>query len=247
MNKLVVAGFALVVLGVVSGCASTDPDVEFGDGDVRSLVLDEARAGGASLEQLTELEGVLAAGGVVGQDTLSGAITRTFACFDDAGIQHTPLTWVDDSSGFPQPDYAFAEIPGLGTDESLALADACLYAHSQYLHIQYSTQPAANELQEAHFEQQKPLLLECLADNGRPLDANANQDEIRTNVALVLLGEEGYRQVTEAAGESRGITSLEYDPESGEALNETGAGAGPEPVGPDCWEWAERNREGGQQ
>lgn len=181
----------------LAGCSgSGTPDLsEYQLGADDSAFYQDAVDGGASAEQLRLVAQILDDGGAVTLEVVQEATARTFACFDDNGIDYTAsIEWSD---GVPVEAYRFSGVPGLDADESLAIADACIDTHSFYVEALYQTQPAVRENLSRKYEIMRPLVVACLEEHGVSVPADLTNDEVIT-LGLDSGIDEGYDCIHDA-------------------------------------------------
>ena len=178
-RPILISTFALVTL-IASGCGGGDlpaiSEYELSADD--SAFYQDAVEGGASAEQLRLVAQILEDGGAVALEVVQEATARTFACFNDNGIEYTSsIEWSD---GVPVEAYRFSGVPGLEPEDSLAVADACIDANSFYVEALYQTQPAVRANLSRKYEIMRPLVEACLVDHGVPVPADLTNDEVIT-------------------------------------------------------------------
>lgn len=171
--------FATVVLAtaiLLVGCTgSAEPD---SDGDQTESppesVRAEAEAGGASQEQLD----VIDKGAEVSFSDYEQAVNRTISCMKEAGIDVIGNE-VADYRGFPEVRYSFAaSSDGRSDEETLKVADACMYTHSYWVEALYQSSPSSVEAVEARFAPYREALITCLEEQGAEPEASINRDEL---------------------------------------------------------------------
>lgn len=127
--------------------------------------LANAREGGASAQQLAELEDAEILG-EIDLETARAATRRTVKCIQDSGYS---------------AEYADAEVNGgrivpsfsVETDGEVQ-AQSCEARESYWVLNLFATQASALEADRAYFEQQRPILLACMEENG--IDVAADDD-----------------------------------------------------------------------
>lgn len=171
LRRRATAGIALVAALALSGCAN-EPAAE-ADTSIDPRILEDARAGGADAEQLATLES-----GQVTFEEYQRAVDRSLSCIRDAGIDVIG-DGVTETRGFPEIQYSFAaSSPGRSDEQTTAIADDCIEAHSKFVEAAYQTAPGSIEAQEAKFETYRPAIVECLRENGVDIDDDAAQADI---------------------------------------------------------------------
>lgn len=136
----------------------------------------EAEAGGASQEQLD----VIDKGSDVSFSDYEQAVNRTISCMTDAGIDVIGND-VADYRGLPEIRYSFAASSDGRTDEeTLKVADACMYTHSYWIEALYQSSPSSVQAIEARFAPYREPLTACIEEQGAEVEANLNRDELLT-------------------------------------------------------------------
>ncbi|MBN2177675.1 MAG: hypothetical protein JW722_08500 [Demequinaceae bacterium] len=160
--------------------------------------------------------GILERAGRNGQVTFNDVIEATdstFACFDNNGIVNWSQWWTR-PDGLPMLVYSYVQPDSMTTEQFEVVAANCMESNSLYVEGVYQLQPAAVELEEAHFDERRPLILECLRENGVVIDDDATQDEVFEAASRLIFGDR-YEDVT---GEHADIPTQTDDT----------------PLGPDC-------------
>lgn len=180
---------ALALLVLSSGCTPSEPKSspsvegdggEGGEAAGSGGIVEEARNRGASDEQIAVLER-----GEVAFADYDAAVGRTLACLREAGIDVVGGE-VSEARGFPEIDYSFAgSSPGRTDDQTLALADECIYTHSFFVEMAYQTSPAAIEAQDARFEPYRAAIVECIRANGGDVEDDADREQVLLAVFAV--------------------------------------------------------------
>lgn len=162
--------------GLLAGCSSeslakTEAKRDFAD--MIDGIIPEAEAGGAGEEQLTILRNSHGEGVVSLEDTR--AVTRAAVqCVKDAGSDAFYAERTTES-GLVLPEYnSLANTP-----EQLAIADACSTKVEFWVRMAYVMQPASIALNDAHLDQQAPVVRACLNREGYDV-----AQELSTHVLL---------------------------------------------------------------
>ena len=156
-------------------------------------VIEDAQSAGASSEQIALLQGA-AESGALTLESLQEAIDATFACFDDAGLSHVQLPR-ENYQGIEVLPYTFGEVPGVSPEQSLAIADECIYRHSYFVEQAYALQPTSREAYDEYFEANvRPRLIVCLQDLGLIGSGDFTNDEL-WQIAADFYAEEARQHV----------------------------------------------------
>lgn len=149
----------------------------------------DAVAAGSDDYQLELIDRALT-GEEVSFSDLTAAVENTFACFERNGITYTRLD-PHTENGYPLPNYTFSgRIPGLTEDESLAIADQCINAHSDYATLIYINQPSSIALANEHWNRTtRPETVACLESHGIEVEENWGRNEIEWAAFVLWKGE----------------------------------------------------------
>lgn len=142
-------------------------------------ILEEARAAGASEEQLAVLER-----GEVSFAEYERALNAAFECMRSHGLE-VLADPPSDRSGIMLITYAW----GAGTasqTQAQQLGDGCLEEHSFFLEQLYQTQPSTVEAVEAAYEGKRSQIVSCIRDNGGTIDDDADRMSAQTAAWAVL-------------------------------------------------------------
>jgi hypothetical protein len=141
-----------------------------------AVILADAEAGGASDEQLAEIETYID-GRTIPFSVVQGALERTFSCFDASGLEYEDLTRETYPGYFK---YDFNVRPKVGTaDEATAVvANECQDREVSFIGSLYENQPGILAARDQEFQQKRPELIECLRAHGEIVDDDATSDEI---------------------------------------------------------------------
>ena len=172
-SHLRLASLALGAAAVVtlSGCSPATPiELEELTPD-QTAFIERAQEGGASDEQVQILVDSFHSGELSYQQ-LADATSATLACFEEAGIPTSHWT-VQVGPGVDNIEYNYGAVPGLSGEESLAIADSCIYAHSFFVEVEYSNQPDYEAAVKSRLDEARPALIACLEDDGAVVDAGA--------------------------------------------------------------------------
>lgn len=164
---------ALSMLVLASCSAPQDPVSGDSAFDVYiDAVIADAIESGVDPGQIALLEESKVEGSVTVQATME-AITATFACLEDAGVNHFMQSEAQPESYTP-PRYIFQDHSSGKTQ----LADDCIHRHSFFVEAAYQSQPEAGAARQAVFEQKLPQIIDCLQSQGESLADDATTDEI---------------------------------------------------------------------
>lgn len=183
LRPRVAPGAALVAAFVVGlgACASTDsgPGPEATVAAVYSELIEQAEAGGAGdaqLEALREAERT----GELSFETVNGLVQESLDCMAGAGISSEWWEPSEPVPGYKAPAYSFsATADGMTEDQTLAIADGCLYEHSYWAEMGRRDPRAFREEFDEQLREELPRVLECLTEHGVEVDDDATLDEIR--------------------------------------------------------------------
>ncbi|MGC4174397.1 hypothetical protein [Demequina sp.] len=159
------AALGVLALGGCSGeavpKASASSDVDWsGYSQLVTDTVGDARADGASEEQLATLERVADAG-VIAYSDLEERLQATFSCFDASGIPYTyepPADGID----FPEGMYFHGDAEGMSEDQSLAVADECIRRESFYVDMVYQLSPGVGARRAREEQANLPAAIECV-------------------------------------------------------------------------------------
>ncbi len=170
---------ALAVVGNLSTAACAPPPSPSAPEAtaIFAQAIADAIAGGASDTQIQILRDAGDAGKLTLED-VKGAVGDTFACFENAGIDHSAIDVIT-QEGLARVSYNFHGIAGASEEQSLAVADACMFANSYYVEGLYLGQPQSREVTDRFFtDHMRTPLIECLRSAHIEFDDQAPNDEI---------------------------------------------------------------------
>jgi hypothetical protein len=144
--------------------------------EVYAVILAEAQAGGASDEQMAEIETYID-GRAVPFSVVKGALERTFSCFDASGLEYEDLTQ-ETYPGFFKYNYKVRPKVGTADDATAVVANECQDREVSFIGSLYENQPGILAARDQHFEQQRLELIACLRAHGEIVDDDATSDEI---------------------------------------------------------------------
>ena len=176
-----VAAASLAIAVALVACSAPDGVDTSQLTEVQRATIESAVAAGADAAQLQILIGSFEDGEVTFA-ALDAATSATFECFEAAGIPYSPRV-VSVGADVKNIEYTFSAVPALGNDESLALADACMLAHSLFVEGAYQTQPRYIAAQDAAFDPHREDLAECLAELG--IEVSAGDKRVRLIAAAL--------------------------------------------------------------
>ena len=166
MGRPLALSFLLV--GVLAGCSDPAPTTsELSDwGFAPTLVelAEEARAAGASEEQVHQLEAWIEIEDTPYSD-LEQALQRTFACFEQAGLEYSygaPAGGED----YPEVKYAVFDDSPAGDHSVRNLIDACESKESQFVSMAYQLGPGVTARRERDNAAFFPQAIACLDQHG---------------------------------------------------------------------------------
>jgi hypothetical protein len=157
----------------LAGCSGDEDPVPEPTPTLDARLLESAREGGASAEQL----GVLQTGQVTFEQ-YQAAVNQTVDCMRDAGIDVIGDD-VTQTRGFPEISYSFANSSaGRTAEQTLAIADECIATHSMYIEQAYQLAPGSLEQQEAAFDPYRESMVQCVRDNGGDVADDATAADV---------------------------------------------------------------------
>jgi len=116
------------------------------------------------------------------------AIDYSLECITDAGIAIDGPDF-DNGSGYPQLRYGFAAGSDASGGPDNPVPDECIRAHSLYVEMAYSSQPATQEILDKALQAKRPAVQACLEGAGVVVD---NDLPIREwLLEVVMSGESG--------------------------------------------------------
>lgn len=144
-------------------------------------IADEARAAGSSEAQIKVLEEASELGSL-DYATLAALLEESFQCLEGVGAVVDNQGPQQDATGMPQPVY-FTQTPsGLTYEEFLPVYEECLAKYSGFAERAYQLQPAARDAYDNILTRDRPMVEECLRENGVTVDPEATLDELRLAV-----------------------------------------------------------------
>lgn len=183
---------AIVVVATSVACSSEKPPESADERFDRALAefVQLAKEGEATPEQIAILEEAQQTG-EVSFDVYSAAVDRALRCIRETGGQ------VDDRgakerNGVPMRSYSVeasaeaanpAEVAGMSVHR-------CLAEHSSWVEMVYQGQSSTVEAEDAHWEQFREPVVECLREQGIEIDVNAPIAEIRDVANLAYINGE---------------------------------------------------------
>lgn len=178
---LVVAIAAIAATNM--SCSEDDPPAQADREFVHRLSqnIEDARAAGATDEQIAVLE-LASETGEVTFDAYNEAVDRALRCMRESGVEVHDFGTID-HLGLRIRDYSVpAEAEEADRREPLpgVPVHRCLAEHSFWVELAYQVQPKSLEAQEAHFEQYRPAIIDCLAEQGIEVDRDLSQEEMAT-------------------------------------------------------------------
>lgn len=174
------AVLAVAGLAALTACSPGDAPTPEPTATLDAQLLESAREGGASEEQLAVLQG-----GQVTFEQYQTAVNQAVGCMRDAGIEVIGDT-VSQPRGFPEISYSFANSSaGRTDDQTLAIADECIATHSMYVERAYQTAPGSLEQQEAAFAPYRDLIVQCVRDNDGDVADDATAGEVLVTAATL--------------------------------------------------------------
>ncbi len=162
-----------MALLALTGCSDDGASAPEPTATLDARLLESAREGGASDEQLAVLQG-----GQVTFEQYQTAVNLTVACMRDAGIEVIGDD-VTQPRGFPEISYSFANSSaGRTAEQTLAIADECIATNSMYVEQAYQMAPGSLEQQEAAFAPYHDAIVQCVRENGGDLPDEATASAI---------------------------------------------------------------------
>ena len=166
------------VLAVACAACSSDPLEAPVPTHIQSatyeLIFERARDVGVSDDQAEELR-LYADGREIPFEVVTDATQRTFACFEQAGLQYDYTTTY--SLGQQRYEYRWFVPEALSPEQARDVGDACVDRESALIVSMYEHQPSYIETRDAAFEQVRADVLDCLQGYGTTLGENATRDE----------------------------------------------------------------------
>ena len=127
------------------------------------------RTRGASPEQIAVVEN-----GDVTFEDYQAAVGKTIACLRGAGIDVINDA-VTTAPGYPVIPYSFgASSTGRTDDQTLAIADECIYTNSFFVEGAYARSTAVLEVKDARFAQYRDALVSCIRSHDGQVDDDAD-------------------------------------------------------------------------
>ncbi|PFG16687.1 hypothetical protein ATK74_1238 [Propionicimonas paludicola] len=168
---------ALSCLVVVAGCsASVQPPTTPGNpspsGAADPQIVQDARTAGADASQIAILKK-----GDVSYADYESAVNLALTCMRKAGIDVLPPQRTD-RTGLPQLNYGWSsQVTGMTEEQATALGDDCLKRYSQFVEMQYQTQPSSIEAMEKYFVKFRPAVVACIRKNGGTVKDEPTREE----------------------------------------------------------------------
>ncbi|WP_430868994.1 hypothetical protein [Demequina aurantiaca] len=97
------------------------------------------------------------------------AIDYSLECIAEAGVEIDGPHF-DESSGYPRLNYGFAAGSKASGGPDNPVPDECIRAHSFYVEMAYSSQPAIQEVLDSALDAKRPALQTCIEDAGIVVD-----------------------------------------------------------------------------
>jgi hypothetical protein len=175
----------LVVVVLVAGCSGGDDATTLSSappGEGIPGLFEEAKAAGADERQLASLSD-----SEITFDEYEAGMQRAFTCIRDAGIDVVELG-IDESRGFPLLSYAVAaSAPGFTDDETVAVTTDCIVRFGKFVDIAWQMNSDESvEVNDARWDRVRAPLLECLADAGEDLPADASRTEMLASSQQIM-------------------------------------------------------------
>lgn len=192
----------LVACALLVGCSSEQPTSSPSPQPFEEQIadaIDKAESGGSDTSQLQILRDALGVGSITFEAASQSNLAAT-ACMEEAGIQVEPV--VDERDGLEVPGYNATPPTGMSSEQAAEIAGACEKRFNYWVNLVYQTQPAAQEARDAEFEEKRPLLEECLRNNGVDVDGSESKEEL-VELTLDLINRGGPLCFVEA-----GLSSL---------------------------------------
>jgi hypothetical protein len=167
---------ALAALACASSCSSAPSPTDSRAAQFEATFLSsmgypfsDAAAHGISLGVLEILDEARAQG-LLTRSEVEQSLNYTFACFDDAGIQHE-RTQGTDVLGLPSFDFTYRAPIGVdpldNTASWIPVADACQANNSFVVQTLYENQPTSGDTRQAWFAtNEQAQVAACLTDRG---------------------------------------------------------------------------------
>lgn len=172
-------GYSLALTGlvIVGGCSAsvqppTTPGNPYPSGSADSQIVQAARKAGADASQIAILEK-----GEVSYADYESAVNLALTCMRRAGIDVLNPERTD-GTGLPQLQYGWSpQATGLTEAQVTALGDDCLNRYSQFVEMQYQTQPSSIEAMEKYFVRFRPAVVACIRKNGGTVKDEPTREE----------------------------------------------------------------------
>lgn len=182
LGRLVLVSLALSL----AGCATSSGDAPLtnavGFDSLITGIVEEARAAGASEEQMRLLQEA-ADRGIVSPEVMRQAITNLADCVTSVGLG---FEWGEETGPRSLPFMNYGISVPSGTSEELM--DNCETLESRYVSAAYQLQPAMDTARRDLISDNLPDVIACLQSAGVEIDANATVDEVRPAVAYAATG-----------------------------------------------------------
>lgn len=175
----------LAALIAIGGCAQEPASTEE-DSTGAQAVIAEARAGGASEEQIAILE----KGEIPSFEDYEAAVARSLACIRDAGIHTQAPQEVE--QGVTKLAYGYGiSSPGRTDAQTDEIAQACISEHSLWVEMAWMDQPLSREWADEQRESERPTLVACLEAFGVTVDESLTTAEVDQLFHELLVAEGG--------------------------------------------------------
>jgi hypothetical protein len=167
---------SVAALACASSCSSAPSPTDSRTGQFDATFLSslgypfsDAATNGISLGVLEILDEARAQG-LVTRSEVEQSLNYTFACFDDAGIQHERAHGTD-VLGLPSFDFTYRAPVGVDPMDNTAswipIADACQANNSFVVQTLYENQPISGDTRQAWFAtNEQAQVAACLTDRG---------------------------------------------------------------------------------
>jgi hypothetical protein len=169
----------IATLLTLTACAtgsSSAPSSTLPFAETYAVILADAKAGGASDEQMAEIETYID-GRSIPFSVVKGALERTFSCLDAAGLEYEDLTQ-ETYPGFFKYDYLVRPKVGIADEATALTSNACQDREVSFIGSLYENQPSIVAARDQEFQLKRPELIECLRAHGEIVDDDATRDEI---------------------------------------------------------------------
>jgi hypothetical protein len=174
-----IALVGIATLLTLTACAASSlpaPSSTLPFAETYALILAEAKAGGASDEQMADIETYID-GRPIPFSVVKGALERTFSCFEASELEYTDLTR-ETYPGFFKYDYFVRPRVGIADEATRLIANECQDREVSFIGALYENQPGILAARDREFQQKRPELIECLRAHGEIVDDDATTDEI---------------------------------------------------------------------